>query len=236
MSTTKEIVPRGFRFYGLTGINRILIRPATTLSYYITDNTNNYLTINSSTPLITMVAPVRFGSSLQMTGVTAPANPAAGLGRLYKKATPDLGLYWKPEDSGPEYNLTVGTELDFKQATSTSIATTTSTTYTALTGMTLTTSNVRSKNYLIIFDAYFTTNTANRGIAVKIQVNGVDLPASEKLIFLARTGSAGSRSITTASLTTTPLASGVVITVQWRSISGAQVSVVARQLTLFGIS
>jgi len=44
---------------------------------------------------------------LQFSNITAPSNPAAGEGRLYKKA--DDGLFWKPDAAGPEVDLTTKT-------------------------------------------------------------------------------------------------------------------------------
>jgi len=44
-------------------------------------------------------------SRIQLTDVTAPANPGAGLGSLYKK-TGNSGLFWKPDAAGVETNIT----------------------------------------------------------------------------------------------------------------------------------
>lgn len=44
---------------------------------------------------------------MQFTDVTAPTNPSAGEGRLYKKVGDD-GLFWKPDSLGPEVDLTAG--------------------------------------------------------------------------------------------------------------------------------
>ena len=48
---------------------------------------------------------------MQFTDVTAPTNPSAGEGRLYKK-TGDGGLFWKPDLVGPEVDLTAGISED----------------------------------------------------------------------------------------------------------------------------
>ncbi len=53
---------------------------------------------------------VNFTSSagyVQLSDMTAPANPSAGEGRLYKK-TGDDGIFWKPDAAGPEVDLTAG--------------------------------------------------------------------------------------------------------------------------------
>jgi hypothetical protein len=42
---------------------------------------------------------------LEFNDITAPANPSAGQGRLYKK-TGDDGIFWKPDAAGPEVDLT----------------------------------------------------------------------------------------------------------------------------------
>jgi hypothetical protein len=44
---------------------------------------------------------------MQFNDIGAPANPAAGQGRLYKK-TGDDGIWWKPDATGPEVDLTIG--------------------------------------------------------------------------------------------------------------------------------
>ncbi len=49
-----------------------------------------------------------FTGYLEMSDASAPANPGAGKGRLYKK-TGDDGLFWKPDAAGPEVDLTVAT-------------------------------------------------------------------------------------------------------------------------------
>lgn len=49
--------------------------------------------------------PVAANSYLEFTDISAPTNPGAGLGRLYKK-TGDDGIFWKPDAAGPEVDLT----------------------------------------------------------------------------------------------------------------------------------
>ncbi len=44
-------------------------------------------------------------SALLFNDMTAPANPSAGQGRLYKKTGND-GIFWKPDAAGPEVDLT----------------------------------------------------------------------------------------------------------------------------------
>jgi len=45
---------------------------------------------------------------LQFSDITAPSNPSAGQGRMYKK-TGDDGIFWKPDAAGPEIDLTTKT-------------------------------------------------------------------------------------------------------------------------------
>ncbi len=44
---------------------------------------------------------------IKLSDVAAPSNPSAGEGLLYKK-TSDDGLFWKPDASGPEVDITAG--------------------------------------------------------------------------------------------------------------------------------
>lgn len=67
---------------------------------------------------------VTFGKNAVITSgyteygdMTAPANPGAGLGRLYKK-TGDDGIFWKPDAAGAEVDLTAANTGDIIQSTS----------------------------------------------------------------------------------------------------------------------
>jgi len=44
---------------------------------------------------------------IELPDITAPSNPGAGLGRLYKKTGND-GIFWLPDGAGPEVDLTAG--------------------------------------------------------------------------------------------------------------------------------
>jgi hypothetical protein len=46
-----------------------------------------------------------FSDFLELSDISAPANPADGRGRLYKKSG-DVGLFWKPDSAGTEVDLT----------------------------------------------------------------------------------------------------------------------------------
>lgn len=57
--------------------------------------------------------PVNLLNYIVLNDITAPSNPASGQGRLYKKIGND-GIFWKPETSGAEVDLTqVGTSSIF---------------------------------------------------------------------------------------------------------------------------
>jgi hypothetical protein len=72
---------------------------------------------------------------IQLTDITAPANPADGEGRLYKK-TGDDGIYWLPDSAGVEVNINGDI-----QGPASSLDTTVPT-FSGTTGKLLTTTNV----------------------------------------------------------------------------------------------
>jgi len=76
---------------------------------------------------------------VQFTDVTAPTNPSAGEGRLYKKTGND-GIFWLPDTAGPEVDLTSTVSVNISSITAISNATTstTSQSYVLLNSMTKT--------------------------------------------------------------------------------------------------
>lgn len=75
---------------------------------------------------------------IQLADVAEPAIGSAGTGRIYKK-TGAAGLFWKPDASATEYDLTQSTNTLVSQNIGSNIdATTSSITYTLLSGMTVT--------------------------------------------------------------------------------------------------
>lgn len=73
---------------------------------------NKYITVNTSNQSVELATRIAVqGEYIQLVGddnATPPVHPIAGRGRLYKKPTPDEGLYWKPEVAGAEVDLTLG--------------------------------------------------------------------------------------------------------------------------------
>ncbi len=53
---------------------------------------------------------------IEMLDVSAPANPGAGIGRIYKK-TGDDGIFWKPDAAGAELDLTRASTLTVAEVT-----------------------------------------------------------------------------------------------------------------------
>jgi len=53
---------------------------------------------------------------LEVNDLSAPANPGAGKGRIYKKTGND-GIWWKPDAAGPELDLTVASTLTAAEVT-----------------------------------------------------------------------------------------------------------------------
>jgi hypothetical protein len=236
MATFDEINTRVIRMSGtLSGSNYKILPVNQADALTISDGTNNFLQFTTTTGSLTtsLLQNTTFSNYLEFTGINAPANPAANLGRLYKKTTPDLGLYWKPEGAGTEYNLTVGSELDFQQNNQTTSNTTTSTTFVnfAPTASSLTTSSTRSKQYLVIFCGSFTTTSGTAAVFTRILVNGVEATASQKTV---NSGTAGQYYTLSSTVLTASIGTGIVISAQWRTTAGTA-TCLNRQLTIYGI-
>jgi len=120
---------------------------------------------------------------IQLADITAPANPGASKGRLYKKSGND-GLFWKPDAAGSEVDLTLGggagTSVDAQQAAVTSVTSTLSTSWVDLAGMTLTTSNTAPTTYQVSFSCRFQSNGFDRTGSVILNVDGVDDLTTER--------------------------------------------------------
>lgn len=73
----------------------------------------NELQLGQTTSLVRVMGDLQSDGYAEITeyaefvDMTAPANPGAGRGRLYKK-TGDDGIFWKPDAAGPELDLTSG--------------------------------------------------------------------------------------------------------------------------------
>jgi hypothetical protein len=77
---------------------------------------NSGVTIDDSNNVSGVVNQVSTGY-YELTDMSAPGNPGAGLGRLYKK-TSDDGLFWKPDGAGPEVDLTAAGSGEINTASS----------------------------------------------------------------------------------------------------------------------
>jgi hypothetical protein len=72
---------------------------------------------------------------MELPDISAPANPGAGLGRLYKK-TGDDGIFWKPDAGGAEVDLTANSGENVDTVTTTDGTVTTITTISTSTDIT----------------------------------------------------------------------------------------------------
>ena len=63
------------------------------------------LRLGSAASLISCLGDLQADGFLELLDTSAPANPGAGHGRIYKK-TGDDGLFWKPDAAGVEVDLT----------------------------------------------------------------------------------------------------------------------------------
>jgi hypothetical protein len=123
--------------------------------------------------------------------------------------------------------------VDMQTVSSNTTVTTTSTTYTDLdtvTPFTLTTSNVTSLKYLIIFSGTWDTSNGNRTASFILNVNGTDDQSSEKIL---DAGSSNDSFMVMTQCQQT-LGTGVTIKVRYK-VSANTVRVYNRVLTIYGI-
>lgn len=88
-------------FSGATGVNQITIPDNLADAFSIREGSNDYMTFDTTNgaEFVNIYKPVK------LFDITAPSNPLDGEGLLYKKIG-DSGLYWRPDSSGPEVNVT----------------------------------------------------------------------------------------------------------------------------------
>lgn len=115
---------------------------------------------------------------IELPDITAPSNPGVNLGRLYKKTGND-GIFWLPDSSGSEVDLT-NNDINITQITATANTTTTSTTYILLNAMT---STPPSGDYLVSFSASCSTNAGSAEYFYAIFVDGTIVQHSERQIY-----------------------------------------------------
>lgn len=119
------------------------------------------------------LANINLSGYTQFSDITAPANPGAGEGRLYKK-TSDDGLFWLPDATGAEVDLT---ELANSIATSTTTTSTTSATYVVINAMSITPAE---GTYLVTFSASGGTSANSATANFAIFVDGSIVQHTER--------------------------------------------------------
>lgn len=68
---------------------------------------NSYLNVDSKNLTLELKQPVALSDVVRFSDQTTPSNPSDGQGLLYKK-TGDDGLFWRPDSTGGEVDLTLG--------------------------------------------------------------------------------------------------------------------------------
>lgn len=112
---------------------------------------------------------------IQLPDITAPANPGSALGRLYKKTGND-GIFWKPDASGAEVDLTA---IVNRIVTATTSFVSTSLSFIVISGMTIIPG---AGTYLAMFSSSARTinNTVNMDYA--LFNNGTIIQHSERSV------------------------------------------------------
>lgn len=118
---------------------------------------------------------------IELPDITAPTNPGASLGRLYKKSSDD-GLFWLPDAAGAEVDLTGAGSITNSIQSSATDTSTTSTTYVVINSMTVTPA---AGTYLATFSSSGNLSVTNMTANYAMHNNGTIVSHSERDI---RTG------------------------------------------------
>jgi len=164
-----------------------------------------------------------YADKIEVSNITAPANPGSGKGVIYKK-TGSNGLFYKPGASAPEVDLTAPTGYSSVNSNNT---TTSSPTYVTMTGMTLTPG---AGKYLVLFSGNF-THSGGKGDAYanfSIFSNGVEVLHSHRYAWLETDPTY--TPLSTQAFAT--IADGETIDVRWRDVEGEDPRCVEKSLLL----
>jgi len=125
-----------------------------------------------------VVGDMRTTGFLQVEDVTAPGNPAAGEGRIYKK-TGDDGIFWKPDAAGAEVDLTATgiSAPTVTEVSATDEVTTSSTSYVLIPGMTITPG---AGTYWCTFSSSGRGEGNNQELQIALFDNGTKVGHSER--------------------------------------------------------
>ena len=127
-------------------------------------------------------------------------------------------------------DLANSSENDRQTVSAVDSPTTGSLTFVDIPGMTLTTSNSGTLDYLVFFNATVSNSIANRTISIRVIVNGVALPESERDIDLP---SSNANTISSTVALKAAVATGQIVKMEWKT-SGGTATVNQRTLTFNG--
>lgn len=163
---------------------------------------------------------------IEMNDISAPVNPGASKGRLYKKTGND-GIFWKPDAAGAEVDLTtppVSYGISSSTATFGTI-TTTSATHVLATGMTFT---PVAGTYVVIWSASVRSTSTTGEVYIRIYAGGSAVGAEQ---IYQRGGSASSIAVGLCVSFKVTVNGSQAIEGRWRRVNGTG-EMLSRNLTI----
>ncbi len=161
---------------------------------------------------------------VEFADITAPANPGASLGRLYKKTGND-GIFWKPDAAGAEVDLTSAIGNVSSSVATFSTITTTSATHILATGMTIT---PVAGTYIVIWSASVRSTSTTGEVYIQIYAGGSAVGA--ELIY-RRGGNASSMAVGLCATFKVTVNGSQAIEGRWRRVNGTG-EMLSRNLTI----
>lgn len=163
---------------------------------------------------------------VEFADISAPVNPGASLGRLYKK-TGDDGIFWKPDAAGAEVDLTTPTPVF---GASSSVATfgtitTTSATHILATGMTITPA---AGTYTVTWSASVRSTSTTGEVYIRIYAGGSAVGAEQ---IYQRGGNASSIAVGLCATFKVTVNGSQAIEGRWRRVNGTG-EMLSRNLTI----
>ena len=161
---------------------------------------------------------------VEFADITAPTNPGASLGRLYKKTGND-GIFWKPDAAGAEVDLTSAIGNVSSSVATFSTITTTSATHILATGMTIT---PVAGTYIVIWSASVRSTSTTGEVYIRIYAGGSAVGA--ELIY-QRGGNASSMAVGLCATFKVTVDGSQAIEGRWRRVNGTG-EMLSRNLTI----
>lgn len=161
---------------------------------------------------------------MELADITAPANPGASLGRLYKK-TGDDGIFWKPDAAGAEIDLTSAVGNISSSLATFSTITTTSATHILATGMTITPA---AGTYVVTWSASVRSTSTTGSVYIQIYAGGSAVGAEQ---IYQRGGNASSIAVGLCATFKVTVNGSQAIEGRWRRVNGTG-EMLSRNLTI----